>query len=569
MRRSLFFLLLVFAFQSTSACGQAKQYPYRFVYVHGKPLENVDQVELIEKLARTASEHGLNGLILDAFFDRLLLEPPYNFKNLKKIKEICDRNNVEFIPAFMGMGYNVPLQAYDKNLIEGLPIKDALFVVKNGKADIVADPPAAIANGGFEQAEGERPANFSMTGEAGAVISLDSRVFKNGSSSLRVELGKEFEEGSALLSQELSVHPHRCYTLSCWVKTEGIESSGDVFPMIVQGTDGRRLQYYIPPVPGTSGGWVKAVIGFNSLGYDKVRVSVGAPASKSGTFWIDDYRIEEEGLVNVLRREGTPLVVKGEKSGIVYKEGRDYAEVYDPVMTLLFDHEPPPIEILPGSRIKEGERLRVSFYNNYPIYQGQTPVCISEPGIYEIWRRVTRMLHEYIHPNKYYLGVDELRACGSCETCKKRGMTVSQLLGDCVTRQVQIIREVNPEAEIFIWSDMFDPNHNAPGRYKDYYYHVDETFVDSWKYIPKDLIIVCWYYDVRDKSLAHFSRNGFRTFGSSSGSLEVARGWLESLDRTPNSVGIMYTTWSANFEDLADFGDLVSQPRPEGSKIYD
>lgn len=559
MKRGLFFTLLVFALLSTFSFGQAKEYPYRFVYVHGKPLEDVDQVELIRKLAKTASEHGLNGLILDAFFDRLLLEPPYNFKNLKKIKEICDQNNLEFIPAFMGMGYNAPLQAYDKNLIEGLPIKDALFVVKNGKADLVADPPVSIANGGFEQAEGESPASFSVTEETGAKISLDRKVFKQGSSALRVELSKEYEEGSALLSQEIDVHPYRCYTLSCWVKTDGIESSGDVFPMIVQGTDSRRLQFYIPPVPGTSSDWVKAVIGFNSLGYDKVRVSVGAPASKGGTFWIDDYRIEEEGLVNVLRREGTPLVVKGEKSGIVYEEGKDYAKVYDPVMTLLFDHEPPPIEILPKGRIKEGERLRVSFYNNYPIYQGQTPVCISEPRIYEIWRRVTRMIHEYIHPNKYYLMADELRTCGSCETCKRRGMTVSQLLGDCVTKQVKIIRELNPKAEIFVWSDMFDPNHNAPGRYKDYYYHVDETFEGSWNYIPKDLIIVCWYHRMRDKSLAHFSSNGFRTFGSSSGSLDVARGWLESLDKTPNSVGIMYTTWSANFEGLAAFGDLVSR----------
>lgn len=559
MKHNLFFPLLVFALLITTACGQAKQYPYRFVYVHGKPLEDVDQVELIRKLAKTASEHGINGLILDAFFDRLPREAPYNFKNLKEIQRICQQNNLEFIPAFMGVGYNAPLQSYDKNLLEGLPIKEALFVVKNGKADLVADPPVNIANGGFEQVEGEKPADFSITGEAGAQISVDRNIFKQGGSALRVELSKEYEEGSALLTREINVHPYRCYTLSCWVKTEGIESSGDVFPMIVQGTDGRRLQFYIPPVPGTSGEWVKAVIGFNSLGYDKVRVSVGAPASKSGTFWIDDYRIEEEGLVNVLRRDGTPLVVKGEKSGIIYEEGRDYAPVYDPVMTLLFDHEPPPIETLPGGRIKEGERLRVSFYNNYPIYQGQTPVCVSEPAVYEIWSKAAKMIHEYIHPNKYYLMADEFRACGTCAACKKRGMSVAQILGDCVTRQVKIIRDLNPEAEIFVWSDMFDPNHNAPGRYKGYYYHADETFENSWNYIPKDLIIVCWYYDVRDKSLAHFSSNGFRTFGSSSGSMEVAKGWLESLDRTPNSVGIMYTTWSANFEALADFGDLVSR----------
>ncbi|HUU28160.1 MAG TPA: hypothetical protein VM123_10145 [archaeon] len=557
MKRSVFLFFLFVALLGSSACSEAKQYPYRFVYVHGKPLENVDQVELIRKLAKTASEHGLNGIILDAFFDRIDLEPPYNFKNLREIQRICQEYNVELIPSLMGVGYNAPILAHDKNLIEGLPVKEALFMVNNGVARLVADPPVKIANGDFEQAEGSAPANFSLTTEPGAQISVDRNTFKEGASALRAELSKEYEEGAALLTQEVEVHPDRCYLLSCWVKTEGIESSGDVFPILVQGTDGRRLQYFIPPVPGT-GDWTRAVVGFNSRGYSQVRVSIGAPASKSGKFWIDGLAIEEEGLVNVLRRAGTPLVVRGEQNGVVYGEGRDFAPVFDPVMTLLFDHEDPPIKILSDGRIKEGERLRVSFYHNYPIYQGQTPVCMSEPKVYEIWRRVARILHEYIKPNKYYLGTDELRLAASCETCKKRGLTVAQILGDCVTRQAEIIRELNPNAEIFIWSDMFDPNHNAGPRKGNYYYFVDETFENSWNYIPKDLIIVCWYHEMRDKSLAHFSKLGFRTLGSSSGGLDVAASWLESLDRTKGAAGIMYTTWSTNFDALADFGDLVN-----------
>ena len=557
MKRSVLFFILFAVFPLCSA-SQAKVYPYRFVYVHGKPLDNTEQVEKIRNIAKIASEHGLNGLILDAFFDRLPLESPYCFKNLKEIKRICDQNNLELIPVIMGVGYNAPLLAHDKNLIEGLPVKDALFVVTGGKADLVADPPVEVKNGGFEQFDGNSPAYFKLVAEPGREIFLDREVFKQGKASLRVENRGGFKEESPLLTQEVKVHPYRCYTVSCWVKTEGIQRRGDVFPLLVRSSDGRRLQYYIPPLPAT-GDWRKAVIGFNSLGYDKVEISVGAPEGDSGRVWVDELKIEEEGLINVLRREGTPLEVRGEKSGILYEEGRDYAKVFDPVMSLLFDHRPPSIQILPGSRIKEGERLRVSFYNNYPIYHGQTPVCISEPKVYEIWRRVVRLLHEYIRPNKYYLSTDELRVAGSCQACRKRGLSVAQILGDCVTRQVKIIREINPDAELFIWSDMFDPNHNAGAREgKNYYYHVNETFENSWNYIPKDLVIVCWYHKVREKSLAHFSKLGFRTLGSSSGGLDVARSWLESLDKTPGAVGIMYTTWSENFDLLADFGDLVS-----------
>ena len=94
-----------------SACSEAKVYPYRWIYVHGKSLENTDQVELIRSLAETAREHGLNGIVLDAYFDRLDLEPPYNYKNLRTILDICRENGVEFIPACFHVGYNAPMLA--------------------------------------------------------------------------------------------------------------------------------------------------------------------------------------------------------------------------------------------------------------------------------------------------------------------------------------------------------------------------------------------------------------------------------------------------------------------------
>ena len=40
------------------------------------------------------------------------------------------------------------------------------------------------------------------------------------------------------------------------------------------------------------------------------------------------------------------------------------------------------------------------------------------------------------------------------------------------------------------------------------------------------------------------------------------KGWLESLDRTPGALGIMYTTWRNKYELLAPFGDLVSGKSP-------
>ena len=154
--------------------------------------------------------------------------------------------------------------------------------------------------------------------------------------------------------------------------------------------------------------------------------------------------------------------------------------------------------------------------------------------------------------------MDEVRAGGSCEACRRRKMTMGEILGDCITRQVRLLRRVNPEAEVFCWSDMLDPHHNAHGDY----YLVEGDFTGSWKHVPEDLRIVCWYYQKRKQSLAHFSGLGFKTLAGAyydGDTLENPAGWLEALDGTPGAVGIMYTTWQNKYAFLGQFGDLVSK----------
>jgi hypothetical protein len=105
---------------------------------------------------------------------------------------------------------------------------------------------------------------------------------------------------------------------------------------------------------------------------------------------------------------------------------------------------------------------------------------------------------------------------------------------------------------------MLDPHHNARGNY----YLVEGDYNGSWRYIPKEMGIVTWYYERRAQSLPFFSNLGFRTLAGAyydADTLDNPRGWLEELVRTPNAQGIMYTTWQNKFQLLADFGKLVSQ----------
>ena len=131
--------------------------------------------------------------------------------------------------------------------------------------------------------------------------------------------------------------------------------------------------------------------------------------------------------------------------------------------------------------------------------------------------------------------MDEVRTGGSCEACKKRGLTLGQIAADCVTRQFDLLRKVDPKAEIFVWSDMLDPNHNAnPDR--KYYYLAEGNYAGSWNHVPKELVIVCWFYEKRIQSLKHFSSLGFRTMAGAyydADNLDNPNGWLEAFHNTP------------------------------------
>ena len=308
--------------------------------------------------------------------------------------------------------------------------------------------------------------------------------------------------------------------------------------------------------------WRQFTIGFNSLGFEQVRIYAGVWGGRDGRFWLDDLRIEEVALVNVLRRPGTPLLVRDAQSDTKYEEGRDFATVTDPQLDFRFDHDGPPIRLLPGGCLRDGQKLQVSFFHGIAIHDGQVTVCMSEPKLYEIWQRQTELIERHLAPRRWLLSMDEIRAGGSCEACRSRQLSMAEILGDCLTRQYQMIRRANPKAEVFVWSDMLDPNHNA----RDNYYLVEGDYTGSWKYVPKDMRIVCWYFEKRRESLAHFSGLGFQTLAGAyydGDTLDNPKGWLESLDKTPGAVGIMYTTWQNKYALLAPFGDLVSRKSPQ------
>ena len=532
-----------------------KIYPCRWVYVSCS-FQTDKQVEEVREIARTASEHGLTAIVLSGM-DRISLGSPEYLRRLREVKAIADQYHLEIIPSGFNTGYGGAILSHNKNLAEGMLVKDALFVVRDGVAGFVADSPAKIQNGGFEQFQGDGFTAFDKQDEPGRKTFVDKDVFHSGKASLRIENFGDTKAGIARVAQEIRVTPYRCYRVSAWVRTEDAEPAS-LFSIKSFAPDGRDLSPFEPPVPAPTSGWRQVTTAFNSWSFDRIELNFGVFEGVKGRVWVDDVEIEEVGLMNVVRRQGTPLTVRDEASGAVYEEGRDFAPVTDPNLDFLWTHEVPSIHLLPATRIRNGARLRVSYYHGTTIYDDQVSACPSETQTYEIWKEQFPLIEKYLSPKRYFLGVDEVRLFNRCEACRKRQMAAAEILGQMTQWLYRQVRTVNPKAEVFVWSDMFDPNHNS----KHQYYLVDGSLENTWQYLPKDMGIVAWYFDKRRESLDFFSSRGFKTIAGAyydSDDLSDPKGWLEAMDSTPNSTGIMYTTWSSKYKLLAPFGDLVSK----------
>ena len=115
-------------------------------------------------------------------------------------------------------------------------------------------------------------------------------------------------------------------------------------------------------------------------------------------------------------------------------------------------------------------------------------------------------------------------------------------------RETRASREVAPKATLYVWSDIFDSNHNA----RDRYYLVNGTFAGSWEGLPKDVVVVPWYFGQRDASLKWFADRGHRQViaGHYDSRPERVRDWLASASNVEGVIGVMYTTWRQQYNEL-------------------
>jgi hypothetical protein len=540
------------------AHGAEPKYADRWVYCQTNMLvdRNVDElVRLIERSAKA----GYTGLVLADFKFNILDRMPANYaKNVERVKKAAAEHKIELIPTVMPIGYSDGLLMHDPNLAEGLPVKDAPFVVR-GKELVAAGEPVKLANGDLEEARGDTFTGFAFQDEPGKSTFADKDVKHAGTMSLRMQN----PTGNCRIQQRVKVRPWTCYRYSCWVKTKDLGRAD--FKLLALGAAGRTLTFH-EGHPKPTQDWTPMEVVFNSLGETEVGLYVGAWGGFKGTVWVDDIAIEELSLVNVLRRDGCPLTVASFDGKAVYEEGKDFEPVKDPKLAenaavdrWEFAHKGPTIRLTAGSRIKEGDRLKVSCYHPVLVHGEQVTCSLLAPKVFDILKDQTNRVNELLHPKTFFMSHDEIRVGGWDDTATKSGLTPGGQLAENARRCVKIIRQINPDARIVVWSDMFDPNHNAV----DKYYLVNGTWSGSWEGLSKDVVIANWNGGKAAASLKFFADRGHAQViaGYYDGDVSNFKKWDAAAQGVSGARGFMYTTWRHNFGMLEAFGKAMAESK--------
>lgn len=478
--------------------------------------KNVDH---LESILRRGSKVGYSKLLLyDSKFAKLGEMDRHYFGNVDRVKRIASDLGFEVVPGLFPIGYSNDLLWHDPNLAEGLPVRDALFVVSQGEARLQADPPVAF-----------RP-KFDWKDESVAVEGTLATVRDNPK--------------SARMSQSFTVSRFRAYHVSVKIRTENYSGH----PEIKAIGDSRELQFQYLGVERNQE-WKEHHVVFNSLDHDRVAVVLGVWGKADGTLQWKDWSIEELGPVNVLRRDGAPFVVQG------YTEGRDFEKVMDPLLGRAGNrgsyeawHAPPKIR----TSLPDGTRLRVSWYHPAIIHDGQVMCCPSEAKTLELLKDHAKRVKELWKASSYLMSFDEIRTLNWDASCCSREIDAGQILARTARECAKELAGMT----VYVWNDMFDPHHNAV----DHYFLVRGNLAGDWEGLESGMIVANWNFGKRESSLKFFADRGNRQLiaGYFDGPPDRVKEWIASAAKVQGVTGIMYTTWKNKWEDLESFARAVA-----------
>ncbi len=548
----------------TAYCSPVATPALQLWYWHHSNLTNNQALLSSKALIDRAAQCGYTGVAFwdNSFFLRSdSFWPPANVERLREAMQYATEKGLRVMALGAPFGWSNPALVANGNLAEGQRVIGASFRVdRSGKELDFLNTLEPLKNSGFEEGR----AGWFDTGDAAIGISHVAHDGKNSAAIVDTPANARFR-------QRISLTPWRQYHLSLWFKSEKFRGPAAV--EVLDFWHRKQNRFYTEIAASGTHEWTKLDYMFDSRDTSWAYLYFGVWGQSSGVLWFDDVQLEETAPVYVVRRPGAPLrVYDPNDPRIVYREGRDFNPVSDPVLgaakAVFRDVYHPPVRVsLPsGTRLRAGQTVAMDFYAVFPIPQDeQAGMCLTEPAVFR-WLNQNASALKAIMPlgGEVLLSYDEIRQANSCASCRAKQMSAGELLAWNVQKTTGLYQTIMPYAKLYVWSDMFDPNHNA----RNHYYYVEGDLAESWKGLPSQVGVLNWNHGHLRTSLEWFAGvdrhqptphhqiiAGYYDGGKGANAAEdfaVARG-------IPGIQGIMYVSWRDDYTQLEAFASSAAK----------
>ena len=556
-------LAIAFALQSIVIASHPELW-----YYHHSYLVSDDAVAKSKQLIDKAVAAGYTGAVFwDSSFN-LMGNADWDTDNEDRLKEVLKyarKRHLKTMAVAAPFGWSNDVLAVNPNWAEAQRVIGTQFqVASDGKTLHLKNSFRGLINGDFE------------SGETGWFGMRDPNVTIGPSShSGKGALTIVDPSGNARIGQRISVKPWRQYHLSFFYKATGAHL-GSPMASVLDPSEGNTMRFTVNLHESSS--WSDLHYLFNSGDSTELAVYLGVWGGAKGTIQFDDIKLEETGLVWVAHRQGAPFkVYDPSDSSKVYAQGVDYNEVIDPEMLPhrpcfqnIF-HSPPPFTLPKTSQLKPGQIVAVDYYAVTPLtYDDQVGMCLTEPGVYQWLGNNAREIKKIMPPESDLLLVyDEIRHANSCASCRARNTSPGNLVAWSFGQTYGIYTSAIPDASMWVWSDMFDPFHNAHANF----YYVEGDLAGSWKGIPPEVSILNWNLDDLKRSLTWFSGQNpeqpvahsqvIAGFYDRPDAAREARRELRDATGVAGVRGLLYTTWTNDYSQLQMFADAARAAWPD------
>jgi hypothetical protein len=510
----------------TAACGRPHPQKMELWYWHHSYLVTDEAVASSKALIDRAANAGYTGIALWDSSWTFLNMPNWPEANVRKLKTIVDyatARGLLVMPVVAPYGHSNDVLKQHPNYAEGQRVTGATFRVDDGGRQLTLIP------------------------------SLNEHP--------------EFSPRQ-LLAIDVNVTPWRQYHVHLNLQTQNFKGMAQ---LEINDGPASRLDANLHPPPTQPA--ILLDYTFNSAASTRVRIQAGAFGPHEGSLAVTQFALEETALVYVIRRAGAGAgkALRLYDSQHEYNEGADFDAIHDrkllttPEFTNDNFHDPGPITLPLTTRLRPGQTVQLDYEAVVPVYDEAVSVCLTDPAT-ERWMVANTRASAALAPkgSPLLLSHDEIRQMNSCAQCRARQLTAGNLLAQHMAAFTAKLSSLGP---LYVWSDMFDPHHNA----HDNYAQVEGTIAGSWKGLPPNITIMNWNLDHLHDSLLWFSGDdpaqpvayrqiiaGFYDPPDHDAAAAVHKEW-QAARAVPGVAGTMYTTWVNDYSQLEPFAKAAKE----------